>query len=249
MEQETLLKLLNENFKAVCLDKHINVTMKFLVREATEKVLGKDFKKAKVGVKKQLRIQEIALQQLRARYGNLINIKIINLKRWHWATNLNYVFKTDKGRLYGTFLYDDFFITSHCLDRWEERMNKDHYKYFKQFFKKRFYTDPTNLDTLMFTIELTHQVGIKMSEPNFRYLNINQGCIVLEILGGICIAKTFLSTEMVQEDRFIQWYDFENEGLIEISDCIAPSEDFKAEFEPLNEEVPVAYCAEFFKKL
>jgi hypothetical protein len=223
--------------------------MKFLVREATTKVLGKDFKKYKVGFKKQIRVHELALQQLRMRYGQLVNIKIINLKKWHWATNLNYIFKTDKGRLYGTFLYDDFFITSHCLERWEERMNHDHYKYFRQFFKKRFYTDPTNLDTLMFTIELAHQVGIKKSEPNFRYININQGCIVLEILGGICIAKTFLSTEMVQDDRYIQWYDFEKHFLEEIGDCIAPSEDCRAEFELLSEEVPVEYCAEFFKKL
>ena len=128
-------------------------------------------------------------------------------------------------------------------------MNCDHYKYFRQFFKKRFYTEPTNLDTLMFTIELAHQVGIKKSEPSFRFLNINQGCIVLEILGGICIAKTFLSTEMVQNDSYIQWYDFEKHFLEEISDCIDPSEDCRAEFELLSEEVPVGYCANFFKKL
>jgi hypothetical protein len=247
MDSEVVLKLLNENFKAVCLEKHINAIMHLLVRDATEKVLGKDYKKNKVGIKKQFYIHDLALQQLRLRYGPLVNIKIVNLKKWAWATNLNNIFKTDKGRLYGSFQYEDFFITSHCIERWEERMNHDHYKYYRQFFKKRYHTDPTDFDTLMFTIQLTHQVGLKMMEPNFRYLNINQGCIVLEILGGICVAKTFLSTDMVQNDNLIVWYD--NFFLKEISDCLAPSEDFKAEFNSINEEVPVDFCASFFKEM
>jgi hypothetical protein len=249
MDSETTLKLLNENFKAVCLEKHMDAMMNFSVREATEKILGKDYKKNKVGIKKQMRIHDEALKQMRSRYGPLINIKILNLKKWIWSTNLNYVFKTDKGRLYGTHLYDDFFITSHCIERWEERMNHDHYKYYRQFFEKRFHTKPTNLDTLLFTIQLTHQIGLKMEEPNFRYLNINQGCIVVEILGGICVAKTFLSKEMAQNETFIVWYDNENVVLKEISDCLAPSEDSRVEFESFNEEVPVDFCAKFFKEL
>jgi hypothetical protein len=249
MDDETVLKLLNENFKAVCLEKHMYATMKFMVREASEKVLGKDFNKYKVGVKKQLKIHDETLKQLRMRYGPLVNIKIMSLKKWGWATNLNYIFKTDRGRLYGTFLYEDFFITSHCIERWEERMNHDHYKYFRQFFKKCFYTDATNLDTLLFSIELTHQIGLKMEEPNFRYLSINQGCIVLEILNGICVAKTFLTTDMVQNEKFIVWYANSDNVLKEISDCMAPSEDSREEYDPINDEVPVDFCAKFFKKI
>ena len=249
MDSETVLKLLNENFKAVCLEKHMDATMHFFVRESCEKVLGKDFKKNKIGIKKQFKIHDHALQQMRSRYGSLVNIKILNLKRWAWATNLNFVFKTEKGRLYGSHLYEDFFITSHCIERWEERMNHDHYKYYRQFFTKRYHTKPTNFDTLLFTLSLTHQIGLKREEPDFRYLNINQGCIVVEILGGICVAKTFLSTEMVENDDLIVWYDSTGGMLKEISDCLAPTEDTKTEYESVNEEVPIEFCVKFFQKI
>jgi hypothetical protein len=184
---------------------------------------------------------------MKIRYGSLVNVKILNVKKWTWATNLNRVYKTDMGRLFGTYVYDDLFYTSHSLDRWNERIDHDKFKYFSQFFKIRYHTSPTDLDALMFNIQMTRQIGLKRAYPNYRYLSINQGCLILEVLQGICIAKTFLSCDMAKEDKGISWFGYDKKLLTDISDCIIPSEDLKEEYDPVNEEIPVGFCAAYFK--
>jgi len=81
-----------------------------------------------------------------------------------------------------------------------------------------------------------------------RYLNINQGCVVLEVLDGICVAKTFLSHDMVADDKFIVWYEHKEHVLKEISDCLAPEENSRQPFEALDEEIPISFCVKFFKR-
>jgi hypothetical protein len=186
---------------------------------------------------------------MRIRYGFLVNVKILNTKKWLWATNLNRVYKTDMGRLFGTYVYDDLFYTSHSLDRWIERIDHSKFKYFSQFFKIRYHTSPTGLDILMFNIQMTRQIGLKRAYPNYRYLNINQGCLILEVLQGICIAKTFLSCAMTKDDKGISWFKYNKDLLTDISDCIVPSEDLKEEYTSIDEEVPVSFCAAYFKIL
>lgn len=184
---------------------------------------------------------------MRLRYGPWVNVKILNIKKWLWATNLNRAYKTELGRLFGTYVYEDLFYTSHSLDRWVERMDINKFKHFSQFFKIRYHTEPTGLDTLMFNIQLTRQIGLKRSYPNYRYLNTNQGYLILEVLQGICIVKTFLSCDMIKEDSSIIWFGYDKDLLRDISDCIVPSEDLKEEYLPINEEIPADFCAAYFK--
>ena len=249
MDSETTLKLLNANFKTLSIEKYPEANLDFLVTEVTKKVLGKNFNKSKIGIKKQYKIHDIVLKQMRNRYGHLINIKIMSTKKWRWVCNLNRVYKTELGRLFGTYIYDDFFFTSHSLDRWEERINHERFKYFTQFFKIRYHTDPTNLDILIFNIQLTHQIGIKINEKQYRYLSMNQGCLIVEILGGICIAKTFLSIDMVKDDKDITWYGNDNTILEDVSDCIAPEDELEEDFKPVDEEISADFCAAYFKKI
>lgn len=247
MDNETILELLNSNFKTCILEKHPYANMKSLITQASDKVLGKNFKGTKIGVKKQIKIHDIVLKQMHARYGSLVNIKIMNIKKWSWATNLNQVYKTEHGRLFGTYLYDDFFFTSHSLDRWDERIDQEKFKYFSQFFKLRYHTEATSMDKLIFTIQMPHQIGLKRNQPSFRYLNVNQGCVIIEILGGICIAKTFLSLDMVKDEKYISWFNYDKPVMKDISECLTPSEDLLEDFCPLNEEVPIDFCIKLFK--
>jgi len=248
MDAETTLKLLNSNFRTFSVEKYPEATMNSLITMAAEKILGKNFMGYKIGLKKQYRIHDIVLKQMRVRYGHLINIKILNEKKWGWATNLNRVYKTEQGRLFGTYIYDDLFFTSHSLDRWEERVNPAYYKFFAQFFRLRFHTDPTSLDLLMFNMQLPHQIGLKRSQPSYRFLNMNGGYIVIEVLDGICIAKTFISSEMGKDDDSIIWFKYDKPVMTEISDCIVPSEDLQEDYQPVDEEVPADFCASYFKK-
>jgi hypothetical protein len=248
MDNADLLALLNENFKTCTLEKHPDANMSFLVREAATKILGTNFSKTKVGVKKQYSIHSLVLKQMQNRYGPMVNVRILNLKKWQWDTNLSRIYKTDQGRLFGTFIYDDFFFTSHSLERWEERINPEIFKYYSQYFKLRFHTAPTNFDTLLFNMQITHQIGLKREQPTYRYLNMNQGCLIIEVLGGLCVAKTFLSIDMIKDDKNIVWYNQEKPVLKEISDCICPPEDLVEDFDPRDEEVPIDFCIKYFKR-
>jgi hypothetical protein len=201
----------------------------------------------KIVIKKQVKIHDMVLKQMHTRYGPLVNIKIISTKKWGWATNLKKVYKTENGRLFGTYIYDDFFFTSHCVDRWEERINPERFKYFCQFFKLRYHTKATSLDTLIFTTQTPHQIGLKRDQPSFRYLNMNQGSLVIEILEGICIAKTFLSIEMAKKDKGIVWFEYDKPVMNDISDCLTPSESLLEDFNLCDEEVPVDFCIKYFK--
>jgi hypothetical protein len=61
MDNELILNLLNANFKTFSVEKYPEATMKILIEQAADKILGKDFKKNKIGVKKQYRIHDIVL--------------------------------------------------------------------------------------------------------------------------------------------------------------------------------------------
>lgn len=249
MNDDEVLELLNANFKTCILEKHPYANMVSLITQASEKVLGKNFNGEKVGVKKQYRIHDIVLNQMHARYGPQVNVKIVNIKKWRWATNLNRVYKTENGRLFGTYFFDDFFFTAHSLDRWEERINHDRFKYFSQYFKLRYHTYPNSLDMLIFTIRMPHQIGLKRDYPNYRYLNMNQGCLVIEILGGICVAKTFLSLDMVKDEKYISWFGYDKPLMEDISDCLTPSEDLAQDFHMHDEELPIDFCIKYFKSI
>lgn len=231
------LELLNKHFKAAHIEAHISAIVNLLFDEAADRVLGKDFNKEKISYKKRKKIHEVALNEFRKRYGSLVNIKFRNIKKWIWESNFEYVYKTEWGRLYSCSRFYKLFFTSHCLDRWDERVDTNKYKYFSKAFYKKFHTHPTSLDILNFLISLCFQYGMKKESSQFRFLNINQGCLLIEIIGDIYIVKTFLSHDMIEKD--VKWYNIDEviESLEEIKS--AGSEEIP--FLKVNKEISLPF--------
>jgi len=220
--ESSVLELLNKYIRAVQIEAHTPAMINFMVRESGDKILGKDYVKQRISVKSQKKIHALVLKDMRRRYGHLINIKIKNVKKWLWESNFEYIYKTEFGRLYNNAYLENFFYTTHCLDRWDERVDHDKYKEFSKFFYKKFHTYPTSLDILNFLINLGFQYGIKDNDSSIRFINVNQGCVVIDVWGGeLFIAKTFLPHNMFDKD--IRWYP-RSDPLYRIKDILEPGE-------------------------
>lgn len=240
-----ILNLLNKYLDAAQVEAHTQAMINLIVDQCLEKVLGKNFKKERISRKKQKKVHDMVLREFRKRYGPLINIQIINMKKWIWSSNFEFIFKTNLGRLYSCLPFNNLFFTSHCLERWDERVAPEKYKEFSSAFHKKYLTYPTSLDILNFLITIPLQYG--MVDPNdlYRYLNINQGCIVLEVLGEVVIAKTFLSHEMIPEN--VTWYDFEDPMMC-LADFIEPGEQ-EVPFLKSDTDIKMSFAIWFLENL
>lgn len=242
---EAIKNLLNANFKAAEIERHPLATLEFWISEYVKKFHG-DSKK-RIGLKTQKRVHKAVVQKLRKMYGPWVTVRIRNSKRWGWDTNLGQVYKTENGRIYGTPIYDDLFITSHAIERWEERSNPDHWKHFDRAHKQRFHINPSGLDRILFLFESTLQVGISNTSPMYRYLNVNGGVFVIEILEGIMVVKTFLKYNMSIPP--MTWYGIEaGKWLTEMTLIIDPPSDAEEELFKVDEEIPAAFSYWFFKE-
>ena len=208
-EEQMYLDLLNLHFKAVTAEEYPDAIMNLIFREAYEKVLGQFYRKNRVSRRKAKKIKEYILTKLRRKYGrwiNLTNFKIKDVDRVIFKTNFNRVYDIKgQGKLYGSpseQLCGNIFYTTHCLERFEERIPEFLYEPVTETLKRSFKADPTSADIivgLVMTSNLEYGVW-----KEFKYLNLNVGALVLEDLGDVFIAKTFLTPDMLYED--MRWY-------------------------------------------
>lgn len=240
---ELIKKLLNSNFKATEIERYPMITLDFWVNEFLDKYHNK--KKKKVSANTQKKVHKAVLNQLRRMYGPWVTVRIKNSKKWVWDTNLGQVYKTHNGRIYGTPFYDDIFITSHAIERWEERSISEKWKHFDKVHKKRYFVLPSSLDKVLFLIVFPLQVGISNQYPFYRYLNVNGGVFVVEILEGIMIVKTFLKYHMGLPP--MTWYEIDlSDWLSDSSRIIDPPGESESKLIKTNDEIPADFCYHFF---
>lgn len=210
-EEQIYLDLLNLHFKTVTYEKHPDAMMNLIFQEAFNKVLGANFAKKRISQRKEKRIKEAVLHQLRAKYGrwiNLMNFKIKDKNRAFYRTNFNRVYKVEGlGILYGSpshMLCGNIFYTSHCLERFEERADPFLYEPVKNRIRELYKTEPTSADIMIGLIMSTnYEYGVW---KEFKYLNVQIGVLVLQDLGDVFIAKTFLTPDMLYEGMKERWY-------------------------------------------
>ncbi len=218
-----ILKAYFEFIKPI--EKYYNVSLSYIFEETMIEVYGKK-NPEKYSRKKLEKIKEKIQNKLRIRYGKYITLSQLIWHRrsgnFRFVTNFNCTYKTRKGYLYGhykTGRLRQLFYTSHCLQRFEERINKEQYAKFKKVYKKVNGVYPIANDIIDFLICCSYQYGIA---KDYRYLNIYFGTLVVEVLKDVYIVKTFLLPEM-HDERKVDWYkiipnkyDEDNEGVMEI---------------------------------
>jgi len=206
--EQVYLSLLNNHFKTITYEKYIDAMMNVIFTEVKDKVLGKKFNKKRISRKKGTKIKEGVSEKLKHKYGKWVGmsqfkIKDVNTILFH--TNLDKVFKVPGyGTLYGAYyksVCGNIFFTSHSLTRFEERTDLDTTKALSIMFKSQFKTEPTSIDIicgLIFTCEFIYG-----RDDKYIHLALPTGILVLEDLGDVFIAKTFLGPDMA---KVTKWY-------------------------------------------
>lgn len=209
-EEQNYLELLQKHFPDVStFEKHPDAMLNLIFTEVYEKILGPNYSKKRVSKRKEKIIKNKLIERMRNKYGRWINILSFEFKTPAYArydTNFNRAYRIkNMGILYGSpsqHLCGNIFLTSHSLERFEERLDPQCYAPITNELINLYKTEPTSADVLVALI-LTSNMEYALKD-NFCYLNIRVGVLVLENLGDIFIAKTFLTDEMIADN--LQWY-------------------------------------------
>jgi len=210
-EEEELryLDILKKHFTTVFHEKHPTAMLNLIFNDSYDKILGKNYRKQRISKRKTKKLRDEIVDRLRHKYGrwiNLTNFKVKSPNDIRFITNFNRVYRIEgQGKLYGSpseLVCSGIFYTSHCLERFEERADPFLYANVIIALMEAYKTEPTSADNL---------VGLIMTSDyeygrwkDFLYLNVGVGVLVLDDLGEIFIAKTFLTPDMLHPE--MKWY-------------------------------------------
>ena len=213
LDQGEVLALLREQFSAAHLEKYDTAIMKLLFDQGIEKYRQGN---KKVGEHVLRRVQKYMAEHLRSMYGSYITVL---RKKDKFFCNFSMVYKTEMGRLYQSTTYPDLFITSHALERYEERMpdleTLDLTSGVNSRFRKNWGTSPTAFDSLDLVLRGITEYGVPLDRGDTLILNLTFGFLVLDVFEKFSVAKTFLLPGMSLPR--CEW--FERKEPIEVLDA------------------------------
>lgn len=208
-EELRYLDILKKHFTTVYHEKHPTAMLNLIFNDSYDKILGKDYQKKRISRRKAKKLKDEIVSRLRRKYGrwiNLTNFKVKNPNDIRFITNFNRVYRIEgHGKLYGSpseLVCGGVFYTSHSLERFEERADPFLYSNVIVALMDAYKTEPTSADILMGLIMTSDYEYGRWKE--FLYLNVRVGALVLDDLGEIFIAKTFLSPDMLHPE--MKWY-------------------------------------------
>jgi hypothetical protein len=181
----------------------------YLARQAYEEVLGTHYVKKRVSERKEHEIRDLFIQKLQSRYGKWINVKMFRIRgqgSMSYNSNFCLVFKTQNGKLYQAAsrgICRDIYFTSHCLERFEERIDPNLIAPYTEWLAGKIKSKPTTYDILTGLIFVERDFEYAKLNENW-YLNLKVGVLVMENFDHIFVAKTFLSPQMAIEE--LPWY-------------------------------------------
>lgn len=207
--EKRCLGILNKEFNARAIEKHPGAMISMEFDEAAKRVLGKDFSKQRISLRKQKALRAELVRRLQVRYGRFVNVQHFEPKGAgvRFECNLTRCYTTDQGRLYGSPEWctcRDVFYTSHCFERFEERAHPEFIEEARQGWKKSHGGVPTAADILLTMVNAGDHVHAP-GEGSAFYLNIGFGALVMDVHDEFCVAKTFLTPEMLSLD--LEWFE------------------------------------------
>jgi hypothetical protein len=193
VDSDHVIAMLGAHFKITQLEKYENAIINMLFNEG----LKKHQKIQRIGEHLLKRVQKFMGEELRKRYGPYISVL---RRKEKFLCNFSMVYKTEHGRLYQSSIFPDLFITSHCLERYEQRMpDLETFELtsgINAAFRKRWGADPTAYDSLDNILNAVTEYGVPVDQGDTLILNLTFGLLVLDVFEHFSVAKTFLSPNM-----------------------------------------------------
>jgi hypothetical protein len=207
--EKRCLEILNKEFHARPVEKHPGALISMEFDAAAKRVLGPDFRKERLSQRKQKALRAELTRRLQLRYGRYVNIQSFEPKGngVQFECNLTRCYTTDQGRLYGSPEWctcRDVFYTSHCFERFEERAHPDFVKFATDDWKKVYGNAPTAADLLLMMVNAGDHVHAPGGGVAF-YLNVWYGALVMDVHDEFCVAKTFLTPDMLSLE--LDWFE------------------------------------------
>lgn len=190
---QNVLSMLGAHFKTAKLEKYENAILNTFFNEG----LKKHQKGAKVGAHAMGRVQKYMIEKTRLRYGPYVNIL---RRKCEFLCNFNLIYKTEFGRLYQSSNIPDLFITTHALDRYNDRLPDfskiDIAAMMDLEFKQKWGTRPTAYDNMERLLLGASEYGIPTNQADTLIINLLFGYLVLDVFEKFSVAKTFLLPNM-----------------------------------------------------
>jgi hypothetical protein len=210
--QKDTLESLNENFRAAAIEKYDEAITNLLMTEGLKKY-GRG--KAHISDHQYDRIQKHMIRRMRGMYGPNINVF---RRKDRFLFNHQFCYKTEQGRLYNAIGIMNLFVTSHAIDRFEERtaaLEKTTWMVRqKMHYREKWNTTPTVWDLMEDCLMRVYQFA---RIENTVFLNLTFGVLAVDILtkNYVCIGKTFLTPSMAPKSG---WLELPEEYMVVITD-------------------------------
>ncbi len=157
-----------------------------------EKFVKSEFKKkfrsaAKISIRKRQKFIAEMKQKVSKRFGKDI-LFLINFSKQGFCALVSpvHIESTDKGNLKQSFSLPQVYYTTHCVDRFSERLN-------------------THENCIFHLDALLNEAVLSFGE-NEGYLACSEGVFAYELENERMIIKTFINSEILSDDQIKQFY-------------------------------------------
>jgi len=206
-----LLDKLNRVYPSEPFERYSDLVINSLLNKSVDMVLGESYNKRRISKRKSVLIEDdfrSRVQGIFGKWANIHNFKIHD-RDIKFKTNVSGIYRNNRGRLYSLFKPSDLYITSHCLDRFEERLDTDRYNgYFTKVWDRcrlSLRADPTSLDILRESVIDSDREYSIDCKGGIIYYKTGFGILVIQSIEDIYVALTFLLYEMVEDRDRLQW--------------------------------------------
>lgn len=206
---EQYVSALSSKYTVLPVEKYPDAIINLIINRAYKKYVGNKNVKQKMLGKVAIYVQD----KIRSLYGKYAILQLFEEKNKElsYHTNLHLIFKVKDenhtlGLLYGNQargLCNGILFTEHSLQRFEERALPSLYESEKVRTKRDINREPTPLDIMTFVLS-TKPIDEFGRYEDLYYLNLHIGILVLEKVGELYIAKTFLTPDMLNTP--VKWY-------------------------------------------
>lgn len=210
------LTILKKYYPASQKEKFSKSSVIFFINEAKTRESNKS-----LGEKAWKRIATYTRTQLQKHYGPYANILID--KRGNISYNIDQIYKTPFGTLYASNGIKHILITTHALDRFEQRISQQTQQAFKKYFLLKYKFATSTLETVVYYIMHPKSYFIDKNGDYFLlcFLNpplhiIGHVICVLQKIETIFIVKTILPQENVKNYPWINRDDNFNHRQIHL---------------------------------
>jgi len=157
-----------------------------------EKFLKTEFNKkfhsaAKISIRKRQKFIAVMTKKVSKRFGKDI-LFLINFSKQGFCAVVSPVHteSTDKGNLNQSFSLPQVYYTTHCVDRFSERLNRQ--------------------DNCILQLDGHLSEAILSFGENEGYLTCSEGIFAYELDNERMIVKTFINSEILSDDQIKQFY-------------------------------------------